>query len=106
MWLYWNDWHLINLLPRLGDVITVTEGTALLATILKEALWNMVLAAMKIKEWKEQGRKEERERQRRREEEAYERFGFEVDGILCSRGRRRYCVFCLAFSVWGRGTGF
>ena len=54
----------------------------------------MVLAAMKIKEWKEQGRKEgreegreegikeERERQRQREEEAYTRFGVEVNGVL------------------------
>ena len=46
----------------------------------------MVLAAMKIKEWKEQGReegiKEERERQRQREEEAYSRFGVEVNGVL------------------------
>ena len=50
----------------------------------------MVLAAMKIKEWKEQGRnegrtegrKEERKRQRQREDEAYARFGVEVDGVL------------------------
>ena len=42
----------------------------------------MVLAAMKIKEWKEQGRKEERERRRKREDEAYAKFGFEVDGVL------------------------
>ena len=50
----------------------------------------MVLAAMKIKEWKEQGRKEgreegikeERERRRQREEEAYSRFGVEVNGVL------------------------
>ena len=46
----------------------------------------MVLAAMKIKEWKEQGREEgreeERKRQRRREEEAYARFGVEVNGVV------------------------
>ena len=38
----------------------------------------MVLAAMKIKEWKEQARKD----QRKREDEAYAKFGFEVDGVL------------------------
>ena len=38
----------------------------------------MVLAAMKIKEWKEQGR----EGQLKREEEAYARFGVEVNGVL------------------------
>ena len=54
----------------------------------------MVLAAMKIKEWKEQGRKEGREEGRKegreegreegrkREEEAYARFGVEVNGVL------------------------
>ena len=54
----------------------------------------MVLAAMKIKEWKEQGRNEgrnegrtegrneERKRQRQREDEAYARFGVEVEGVL------------------------
>ena len=86
LWLYWDQWELAGLLFRLADVITVSAGTALLATILKEAVWYMVLAAMKIKEWKEQGRKEgikeERERQRQREEEAYSRFGVEVNGVL------------------------
>ncbi len=46
----------------------------------------MVLAAMKIKEWKDQGRKEGREQgrenQRKREEEAYARFGVDVNGVL------------------------
>ena len=90
LWLFWNDWRLDNLLPQLGDVITVSAGIALLATIFKEAVWFMVLAAMKIKEWKEQGRKEgleegrkeERKRQREREEEAYARFGVEVNGVI------------------------
>ncbi len=86
LWLFWNDWQQDNLLPQLGDVITVSAGIALLATIFKEAVWFMVLAAMKIKEWKEQGReegrKEERKRQREREEEAYARFGVEVNGVI------------------------
>ena len=82
LWVYWNEWRLDNLLTRLGDVITVSAGAALLATILKEALWFMVLAAMKIKEWQDRARKEERERLQRRQAEAYEKFGFEVDGVL------------------------
>ena len=98
LWLYWGDWELDGLLSRLGDVITVSAGLALLATILKEAVWYMVLAAMKMKELKEQGRiegreeglkegreegrKEERYRRQQREDEAYARFGVEVNGIL------------------------
>lgn len=42
----------------------------------------MVLAAMKIKEWQDRARKEERERLRMRRAEAYEKFGVEVDGVL------------------------
>ena len=50
----------------------------------------MVLAGMKIKQWKEEGREEgrkegraeERERRRKREEEALAQFGVEVDGVL------------------------
>ena len=42
----------------------------------------MVLAGMRIREWREQGRREGRERQRQREEEAYARFGVEVNGVL------------------------
>ena len=77
-WLYWDAWRLDNLIPQLANVITVSAGTALLAAILKEALWNMVLAGMKIKEWKNQGRTD----QRKREEEAFAKFGIEVNGVL------------------------
>ena len=42
----------------------------------------MVLAAMKIKEWKEQARREEQKKQRQRMEEAYAKFGVEVNGVL------------------------
>ena len=66
----------------MANVITVSAGIALLAAILKEAGWFMVLAAIKIKEWKEQGRKEERKRQREREDAAYAKFGVEIDGVL------------------------
>ena len=81
-WLYWDAWRLDNLLPDLAVVTTVSAGAALTAAILKESVWNMVLAGMKIREWKEQGRKEERERRWKREEEARTRFGVEVNGVL------------------------
>ena len=42
----------------------------------------MVLAAMKIKEWQDKARKEGRDNQRKRQEQAYAKFGFEVDGVL------------------------
>ena len=78
LWLYWDAWRLGSLMPQLADVITVSAGTALLASILKEVLWFMVLAAMKIRQLREEGRKN----QLKREEEAYARFGFEVNGVL------------------------
>ena len=101
-WLYWDAWRLDNLLPDLAVITTVSAGLALLATIIKEAVWYMVLAGMKIKQLKEEGRKkglvegreeglvegreegrkEERKNQRKRQEEAYARFGVEVDGVL------------------------
>ena len=89
-WLYWDAWRLDSLLPDLAIITTVSAGVALLATILKEAVWNMVLAGMKIRQWREEGRKEgveqgveqERKRRRKREEEARAKFGFEVDGVL------------------------
>ena len=82
LWLYWDAWRLDSLMPVLADVATVSVGVALLATILKEGVWYMVLAGMKIRQWKEQARKEERENQRKRRKEAVARFGFEVDGVL------------------------
>ena len=90
MWLYWDAWRLDNLMPQLANVITVSAGTALAATILKEAVLYMVLAGMKIKQWKEEGRQEgreegrveERDRRRKRQKEAQAKFGFEVDGVL------------------------
>ena len=86
LWLYWDAWRLDSLMPRLADAITASAGTALMALILKEGVWYMVLAAMKIKQWKEEGRKEGREEgtenQRKLEEEAYARFGIEVNGVL------------------------
>ena len=42
----------------------------------------MVLAAMKIKEWKGKALREGREEQRKRFWKAFDRFGFEVDGVL------------------------
>ena len=85
-WLYWDAWRLDSLLPDLAIITTVSAGVALLATILKEAVWNMVLAGMKIRQWREEGRKQgveqERERRRKRDEEARAKFGVEVDGVL------------------------
>jgi len=93
-WLYWDAWRLDSLLPDLAIIATVSAGVALLATILKEAVWNMVLAGMKIRQWREEGRKEgveqgieqgieqERKRRRKRDEEARAKFGVEVDGVL------------------------
>lgn len=93
-WLYWDAWRLDNLLPDLAIITTVSAGVALLATILKEAVWNMVLAGMKIRQWREEGRKQgveqgieqgieqERKRRRKREEEARAKFGVEVNGVL------------------------
>ena len=83
-----------SLIADLADLATVSAGAALLAIIVKEGMWFMVLAAMKIKEWKEEGRKEGlevglevgreegRENQREREAEAYAKFGVEVNGVL------------------------
>ena len=85
-WLYWDAWRLDNLLPDLAIITTVSAGVALLATIIKEAVWYMVLAGMKIRQWKEEGRKQgieqERKRRRKREEEARAKFGVEVNGVL------------------------
>ena len=94
LWLYWDRWRMDSLITDLADLATVSAGAALLATIIKEAVWFMVLAAIKIKEWKEEGRKEGlevgreegreegRENQREREAEAYAKFGVEVNGVL------------------------
>ena len=88
-WLYWDRWRMDSLiadLADLADLATVSAGAALLAIIVKEGMWFMVLAAIKIKEWKEEGRKEGREEgrenQREREAEAYAKFGVEVNGVL------------------------
>ena len=86
MWLHWDAWRLDSLMPQLSNVITVSAGTALLASILKEGVWHMVLAGMKIRQWKEEGRaegrEEERERRRKRDEEALAKFGVEVNGVV------------------------
>ena len=86
IWLYWDAWRLDSLVAVLADVTAVSAGTALLATILKEAVWYMVLAAMKARQLKaegiEQGIEQERKRRQKRVDEAYARFGFEVEGVL------------------------
>ena len=85
-WLYWDAWRLDSLLPDLAIITTVSAGVALLATILKEAVWYMVLAAMKARQLRaqgiEQGIEQERKRRQKRDEEARSKFGIEVDGVL------------------------
>ena len=89
-WLYWDAWRLDNLLPDLAIITTVSAGVALLATILKEAVWYMVLAGMRIKQLREEGRAEGhkegqkvgRRNQLKRHEEAVARYGVEVDGVI------------------------
>ena len=85
-WLYWDAWRLDSLLPDLAIITTVSAGVALVATILKEGVWYMVLAGMKVRQLREEGRKQgveqERERRRKRDEEARAKFGIEVDGVL------------------------
>ena len=82
LWLYWDAWRLDDLVQQIANASSASAGIALLATILKEAGSFMVLAAMKIKEWQDRARKEERERLRKRQAEAYEKFGVEIDGVL------------------------
>ena len=90
LWLYWDAWRLENLIAQIGNVSSASVGIAFLATICREAGWSMVLATMRAiklkeearKEGQAEGRKEERERRRKREEEAYEKFGVEVNGVL------------------------
>ena len=82
LWLYWDAWRLDDLVQQIANASSASAGIALLATILKEVGSFMVLAAMKIKEWQDRARKEERERLRKRQAEAYEKFGVEIDGVL------------------------
>ena len=81
-WLYWDAWRLDSLLPDLAIITTVSAGVALLATILKEAVWYMVLAGMRIKQLREEGEKVGRRNQLKRHEEAVARYGVEVDGVI------------------------
>ena len=82
LWLYWEAWWLDDLVQQVANVSSLSVGVALLATILKEAGSFMVLAAMKIKEWQDKARKQALAERRKREQEAYEKFGVEVDGVL------------------------
>ena len=82
LWLYWDAWRLGSLVAVLADVTTVSVGVALLATILKEGVWYMVLAGMKIRQLREEGRKEGRKDQLKRHQEAVARFGVEVNGVI------------------------
>ena len=67
----------------LAAIFGVAAGVALLAAIILEVTGRMVLLIPKA--WnraKEEGRREERKRLEARYQEAYERYGVELDGVL------------------------
>ena len=77
-----EDW-----LSVLADILAVALGLAIASTILVEVIGRMVLlipdAVKKIKaQGRAEGREEERAAQRKRRQEAYDRFGVEVNGVL------------------------
>lgn len=65
----------------LASIFGVAFGVSVTIAITVEVVGEMVLLIpRRIKELRAQGRKEEKKAQRRRREEAYQRFGEEVDG--------------------------
>jgi hypothetical protein len=75
----WND----DYIGLLADIAGTSAGIAVAFTIVVEGLGSMVLLIpARIKKLKDQGRAEGRKAQKDRLEEAYKRFGFEVDGKL------------------------
>ena len=63
----------------LADTLTIAAGAALTLAIVIEGVVTMVLwAPARIRKLKREGRKEQRDRTK----EAYEKFGFEVDGVV------------------------
>ena len=73
----WND----NYIGLLADIVGASAGIAVAFTIVVEGLGTMVLLIpARIKKLKAEGRAEGRKEQKARLEEAYKRFGVEVDG--------------------------
>ena len=104
-----EDW-----LSVLADILAVALGLAIASTILVEVIGRMVLlipdAVRKIKaqghaegreegreeghaEGREEGRAEERAAQHKRQQEAYDRFGVEVNGVLMLPNTREVAEF-------------
>ena len=74
-----SQWDNVSLL---SDIFGASAGIALLVVISVEVLGRMVLLIPKtVRAILEKGRAEGREAQSRRVNEAYERFGVEVDGV-------------------------
>ena len=63
----------------LAAILGAAAGIALLTAIILEVTGRMVLLIPKA--W-DRAKKEGRQEQRKREDEAYQRFGIEVDGVL------------------------
>ena len=84
VYLYRHNWGLSQWdnVSLLSDIFGASAGVALLVVISVEVLGRMVLLIPKtVRAILERGKAEGREAQSRRVNEAYERFGVEVDGV-------------------------
>ena len=73
-----EDW-----LTLMAAIFGVAGGASLTFAIVTELGGRMVLLIPDaVRKIKEAGRKEQRQAQQKRREEAYERFGVEVDGVV------------------------
>jgi hypothetical protein len=83
LWRYRNALRGDDHVYLLAAIFGVSVGIALLAAIFLEVIGRMVLLIpAAVKKLKEEGRQEGRKEQRNRINEAYERFGIEVNGVL------------------------
>ena len=84
-----EDW-----LSVLADILAVALGLAIASTILVEVIGRMVLLIPDaVKKIKAQGHAEGRAAQSKRYQEAYERFGVEVNGVLMLPNTREVAEF-------------
>ena len=89
-WGFWANWSRLDWrqlwqddVYLLAAILGAAAGVALLTAIIVEVIGRMVLLIPKA--WnraKDEGRREERKRLKARYQEAYERFGIEVNGVL------------------------
>ena len=77
--LYWRKLLLADDVYLLAAILGVAAGIALLAAIILEVTGRMVLLIPKA--WN-RAKREGRQEQRKREDEAYKRFGIEIEGVL------------------------